>query len=54
MGKVGCNKGGEKFTDGIQEANGVIHFSDIICWFTWFVKDESCGGKPSFVVDIEF
>ena len=54
MGKVSCDEGGEKFTNGIQEANGAICFSNIIRWFTWLVKDKSCGGKPSFVVDIKF
>lgn len=54
MEKVSCDESGEKFTDGIQEANRAIHFSNIICWFTWFAKNKSCGGKPSFMVDIKF
>ena len=38
----------------MADCNGVISFSYIICQFTWFAKDEGCGGEPSFVVDVKF
>jgi len=37
MGEVSCDQHGEKFTDGVKEANWAVCFGNIIGWFAWFV-----------------